>query len=66
VLLEHIKLYEKCLGYRNFQNMKKHFKAYVTGFEGAKDLRIKLMEIKNRKEAEEIIKEFLKINKNLK
>ncbi|MDD3151094.1 MAG: tRNA-dihydrouridine synthase, partial [Candidatus Gastranaerophilales bacterium] len=66
VLMEHIKLYEKQLGHRNFQNMKKHFKAYVTGFDGAKDLRIKLMEIKNRKEAEEIIKAFLKSNKDTK
>jgi len=62
-LMEHIKLYTKLLGYRNFQNMKKHFKAYITGFDGARELRIKLMEVKNKEEAEKIIKEFLKNNK---
>jgi tRNA-dihydrouridine synthase len=40
VLAEHTKLFEKY--YRNIKNfdiMKKHFKAYVNGFDGAKELR---------------------------
>jgi len=61
VLVEHTKLFEKILGkHKNFAVMKKHYKAYVNGFDGAKELRVKLMETKNSKEVESIIKEFLK------
>jgi tRNA-dihydrouridine synthase len=59
-LLEHINLYEKLLGYRNFANMKKHFKSYINGFEGAKELRIKLMGVENLLGAKSIIKSYLK------
>lgn len=48
---------------KSFAVMKKHFKAYVTGFSGAKDLRIKLMETDNSREVEKIINEYLKNNK---
>jgi len=55
VMLEHTKLYEKLLGkVKNFANMKKHYKAYVNGFDGAKELRIKLMETKSYKEVEKV------------
>ena len=61
VLVEHTKLYEKLLGkVKNFAVMKKHYKAYVNGFDGAKELRVKLMETNGAKELESIIKEFLK------
>ncbi len=61
VLVEHTKLYEKLLGkVKNFAVMKKHFKAYVNGFDGAKELRVKLMETDKSTEMESIIKEFLK------
>jgi tRNA-dihydrouridine synthase len=40
--------------------MKKHFKAYVNGFEGAKELRVELMETENSKQVEKIINDFLK------
>jgi tRNA-dihydrouridine synthase len=40
--------------------MKKHFKAYINGFAGAKELRIKLMETENSREVEKIINDFLK------
>jgi tRNA-dihydrouridine synthase len=60
VMLEHTKLFEKLLGkHKNFAVMKKHYKAYVNGFDGAKELRVKLMETKNAKEVEAIIKDFL-------
>ena len=63
-LIEHTKLFEKELsGIKNFDVMKKHYKAYVNGFDGAKELRVKLMETKNSKEVEKIIKNFLKNNK---
>jgi tRNA-dihydrouridine synthase len=40
--------------------MKKHYKAYVSGFDYAKELRMKLMEAKDSKEVGNIIKRFLK------
>lgn len=45
VMVEHTYLFEKLLGdHKSFDIMKKHYKAYVTGFDGAKELRIQLME----------------------
>lgn len=45
VLIEHTRLFEKMLGeHKDFSIMKKHFKAYVNGFPGAKELRVELME----------------------
>lgn len=40
--------------------MKKHFKAYATGFDDAKELRIQLMKTKNAMDVKKIVKEFLK------
>lgn len=61
VMSEHAKLFEKTFGkQKNFSIMKKHFKAYSNGFDGAKELRIKLMETNNSKEVEKNVKEFLK------
>ena len=62
ILLEHTQIFEKKLllpKHKNFAVMKKHFKAYVNGFAGAKELRIKLMETENAKQVEKIIKDFL-------
>jgi len=40
--------------------MKKHYKAYVNGFKGAKELRVRLMEkAKTAQDVEKIIAEFL-------
>jgi tRNA-dihydrouridine synthase len=52
------RLFERLLGGRkNYAIMKKHFKAYVSGFDGAKELRVALMEGGNSaKEVERIIK----------
>ena len=63
VLIEHVQIFEKELlipKYKPFAVMKKHFKAYVNGFDGAKELRVKLMETENAHEVEKIIKDFLK------
>ena len=60
VLIEHTKLYEKLLPHRNFANMKKHFKAYISGFEGAKELRIELMKTSNSKKVIKKINNFIK------
>jgi tRNA-dihydrouridine synthase len=45
VMIEHTKIFVRELSdYKNFAVMKKHYKAYVTGFDGAKELRVQLME----------------------
>lgn len=59
-LVEHTKLFEEILGdIKNFAVMKKHYKAYVQGFEGAKELRIKLMGADNVDRVEAIIGDYL-------
>lgn len=59
IVIEHTKLFEELLGdIKSFQLMKKHFKAYVEGFNGAKELRMRLMETKNATEVEAIINDF--------
>lgn len=63
VLIEHTQIFDKELAipkHKSFDVMKKHFKAYVNGFEGAKELRIKLMETENSRQVEKIINDFLK------
>ena len=57
-LVEHTKLFEKLCEYKNFSVMKKHYKAYCHGFDGAKELRIKLMVAEGGKEVEELVKKF--------
>ncbi|HEY4503707.1 MAG TPA: tRNA-dihydrouridine synthase [Candidatus Paceibacterota bacterium] len=62
VMVEHTKLFEKFLvDIKSFAIMKKHFKAYVSGWEGAKELRIKLMETKNAKEVDDVVKDYINI-----
>ena len=59
-LVEHTKLYEQYLGgIKSFAIMKKHYKAYVQGFDGAKELREKLMEAENAAGVEAVVDEFL-------
>lgn len=60
VCVEHTKLFEELLGsYKNFAIMKKHYKAYVNGWDGAKELRMKLMEAENAAEVERMVEEYL-------
>ena len=60
VMVEHTELFEQELGaYKNFAIMKKHYKAYAHGFDGAKELRVKLMEAKDAKEVARIVNECL-------
>lgn len=61
IMVEHAKLYEKTFkGIKNFAVMKKHFKAYVSGWDGAKELRVKLMETENAKQVAMIVKGYIK------
>lgn len=63
VMLEHTRDFEEILGgvkgVKNFAVMKKHYKAYVSGWDGAKELRIKLMETENAGQVEGIVKSYL-------
>jgi tRNA-dihydrouridine synthase len=60
IMLEHAKLFEKTYCGRkhlkNFSVMKKHFKAYVSGWDGAKELRAELMEAENVKWISKIVR----------
>ena len=61
ILIEHTKAFEEMLtGYKNFAVMKKHFKAYVGDFPGAKELREKLMQTEDARGVENVIEDFLK------
>jgi len=61
MLARHSELFEQLLGdIKSFAIMKKHFKAYVNGFSGAKELRAKLMEEgNNAKAVKKIVGDFL-------
>lgn len=60
VMVEHTKIFEELLPHKNFAIMKKHYKAYVEGFLGAKELRAELMETRNSDEIKDKINVFLK------
>ena len=58
-LIEHIKLFKKLLAKtNNYDAMKKHFKAYISGWDNAKDLRNKLMGTKTPKETIKLLNEY--------
>lgn len=62
VMVEHTKFFEKEISSKNIKGlhvMKKHYKAYVSGFDGAKELRAKLMECESSKEVENIVNSYL-------
>jgi tRNA-dihydrouridine synthase len=60
VMIEHTKLFRELLGdVKNFAVMKKHYKAYVNGFDGAKELRVALMEAETVEEIERLALGFL-------
>lgn len=59
VMVEHTTLYETLLPHKNFATMKKHYKAYVNGFDGAAELRQQLMETNTAREVSEIVDNFL-------
>ena len=67
--IEHSELFEKTYksnlsreagSLKGFDIMKKHFKAYIAGFLGAKELRARLMETENASEVRKIIEDFKK------
>ena len=55
-LSEHISLFEELLAKtNNYSTLKKHFASYVKGWNGAKELRARLMETENTAEALSIV-----------
>ncbi len=60
-LLHHARLFETMYKKKKpFAIMCKHFKAYASGFEGAHELRARLMQAKNYKETRKLVSAFLK------
>lgn len=59
IMLEHTQTFLKLLPHKNFNIMKKHYKAYVSGFDGAKELRTALMEASSYTEIKKLVTEFL-------
>ncbi len=60
VMLEHASLFEKEFsGIKSFYIMRKHFKAYASGFPDSNELRVKLMLAKDLTETKNIVEEFL-------
>lgn len=59
IMVEHTKLLEKLLPHKNFAVMKKHYKAYVSGFDGARELRAELMGAENAAEVARIVHRYI-------
>jgi tRNA-dihydrouridine synthase len=60
VLIEHARLFEELLGdVKSFAIMKKHFKAYINGFSGAQELRLRLMDTKTGSEVMAVLEAYL-------
>lgn len=58
LLLKHVDKFEKLWGTsKNFDTLKRFFKIYINGWNGAKDLRMKLMAAKSGQEVNRYIKE---------
>lgn len=58
-LVLHTKLFEELLDTKSFALMKKHYKAYVSGWDGAKELRDILMGAENASQVEGIVSDYL-------
>lgn len=57
VMVEHSRLFEELLGEsKRFDVMKKHYKAYIHGFDGARELRMKLMAARNTDDVMETLR----------
>ncbi|MBI2064555.1 MAG: tRNA-dihydrouridine synthase [Candidatus Yanofskybacteria bacterium] len=57
LLIRHVGNFEKLwTGGKNFDVLKRFFKIYVNGFEGAKELRVELMAAKNKEDVLRVLK----------
>jgi tRNA-dihydrouridine synthase len=60
VMLEHTALFLDLSGdIKSFAVMKKHYKAYVTGFDHAKELRVALMDANSLDEIKHLVADFI-------
>jgi tRNA-dihydrouridine synthase len=59
VLCEHTQLFESLLPVKNFALMKKHYKSYITDFEGARELRMVLMEQESSEAVLQVVNRFV-------
>jgi len=60
VMVEHTKVFEELLGeHKSFSLMRKHFGAYVRGFDGAAELREKLMKTETTDEVRILVERLL-------
>lgn len=60
VMIDHTKLFLELLGdNKSFHIMRKHYKAYANGFDGAKELRVELMQTEGIEEVETVVHTFL-------
>ena len=64
VMVEHSYLFCVLLPHKNFSVMKKHYKAYVNGFQGAVPLRQELMAQETPKDVEVVVAKFLSDSRN--
>lgn len=55
MLVEHARYFQE-LGHLSFLNIRKHLGWYCKGFDGAKECRMKLMQVENVKDVEEVVK----------
>jgi tRNA-dihydrouridine synthase len=61
LLLEHMRLWTDTWGTaKHFPVLRKFFKVYASGFPGAQELRIQLMETQTPEETEQIVTAFLR------
>jgi nifR3 family TIM-barrel protein len=59
VMVEHTQLFSELLPHKSFAIMKKHYKAYVHGFDGAAELRAKLMDAPDASVVANIVHDYL-------
>lgn len=59
VAVEHTRCFAELLPEKNFAIMKKHYKAYVHGWDGAKELRMQLMEASDAEDVAAIVEAFI-------
>lgn len=60
ILLRHLELHEATWqGHKPFEPLKKFFKIYISGFDGAHELRNQLMETKTHAEARAVVERYL-------
>lgn len=58
VILRHLELHLKRYGERGITTFRKHLGFYFKGATGAKELRVKLVQVKSKKELQEILNHF--------